>query len=118
MLKLQVTDPGRETEKEIIRKSAQATASTIESVATTEEILRAREEIASLYMDEKITDYIVDLVQATREPAEFGLAQIRPLIEYGASPRASIFLAACAKAHAFLDGRDYRSEDRRVGKDD
>jgi len=107
MLKLQVTYPDRETEKEIIRKSAQATASTIESVATTEEILRAREEIASLYMDEKITDYIVDLVQATREPAEFGLAQIRPLIEYGASPRASIFLAACAKAHAFLDGRDY-----------
>src|SRR5690625_1407830 len=58
-------------------------------------------------MDEKITDYIVDLVRATREPAEFGLAQIRPLIEYGASPRASIFLAALAKANAFLDARDY-----------
>src|SRR5690625_6701660 len=103
MLKLQVTYPDRETEKEIIRKSAQATASTIESVATTEEILRAREEIASLYMDEKITDYIVDIVQATREPAEFGLAQFRTLIEYGASLRESILLAVCSKSQVFLD---------------
>ena len=76
-------------------------------VATPEQLLAARREIAELYMDEKIGDYIVDLVRATRHPAEYGLQGLVPLVEYGASPRASIFLATCARAHAYLKGRGY-----------
>jgi MoxR-like ATPase len=107
MLKLRVFYPDRETEKQIIRQSSAAEPDRITPVATPEEILAARKQIAEVYMDDKITDYIVDLVQATRDPAAVGLARLEPLIEYGASPRASIFLALCAKAHAFLRGRAY-----------
>ena len=107
MLKLRVTYPDRETEKEIMRRMAGKEPLPLEKVAKPEEILAARKEIAGLYMDDKITDYIVDLVHASREPAEHGVAEIEPLIEYGASPRASIFLATCARAHAFIDGRGY-----------
>ncbi len=107
MLKLRVTYPDRETEKEIMRRMAGREPEPIAKVATAAEILSARREIAGLYMDEKITDYIVELVHATRDPAAHGLSEIEPLIEYGASPRASIFLAVCARAQAFLDGRGY-----------
>jgi MoxR-like ATPase len=107
MLKLRVTYPDRATEKEIMRRMAGRTLQPLERVATAADILAARQEIAAIYMDDKITDYIVELVHATREPAEHGLAAIAPLIEYGASPRASIFLAVCARAQAFLDGRGY-----------
>jgi MoxR-like ATPase len=107
MLKLRVTYPDRATEKEIMRRMAGRSLEPLETVATAADILAARQEIAGIYMDDKITDYIVELVHATREPAEHGLADIAPLIEYGASPRASIFLAVCARAQAFLDGRGY-----------
>lgn len=79
----------------------------LDRVVTAEQILAAREEILGVYMDEKIEDYIVDLVQATRAPAEYGLRELAPLIQYGASPRATIYLAIGAKAHAFLRGRGY-----------
>ncbi|HUG40662.1 MAG TPA: MoxR family ATPase, partial [Longimicrobiales bacterium] len=107
MLKLRVTYPDRATEKEIMRRMAGRAPEPLSTVATAEEIMAARAEIAGLYMDDKITDYIVDLVHASRTPAEAGLADLQPLIEYGASPRASIFLAMCARAHAFIDGRGY-----------
>jgi MoxR-like ATPase len=107
MLKLRVTYPDRATEKEIMRRMAGRTLEPLETVATAADILAARREIAAIYLDDKITDYIVELVHTTREPAEHGLAEIAPLIEYGASPRASIFLAVCARAQAFLDGRGY-----------
>jgi MoxR-like ATPase len=107
MLKLRVTYPDRATEKEIMRRMAGRTLEPLETVATAADILAARREIAGIYLDDKITDYIVELVHATREPAEHGLAEIAPLIEYGASPRGSIFLAVCARAQAFLDGRGY-----------
>jgi MoxR-like ATPase len=107
MLKLNVTYPDRETEKEIMRRMAGKAPVALEKVAAPAEILRARQEIAGLYMDDKITDYIVDLVHASRSPGEYGIGEIEPLIEYGASPRASIFLAVCARAHAFIDGRGY-----------
>jgi MoxR-like ATPase len=107
MLKLRVTYPDRATEKEIMRRMAGRPLEPLETVATAAEIMAARREIAALYMDDKITDYIVELVHATREPAAHGLPDVEPLIEYGASPRASIFLATCARAHAFLDGRGY-----------
>ncbi len=107
MLKLRVGYPDREMEKEIMRRVSGREPAPLATVATPAEILAARVEITELYMDEKIADYIVDLVQATREPARFGLGRLAPLIEYGASPRASIFLATCARAHAFLRGRGY-----------
>jgi MoxR-like ATPase len=76
-------------------------------VAEPADILSIRRSIAELYMDQKIVDYIVDVVRATREPRAVGLHEIRPLIAYGASPRASIYLAQAARAHAFLRGRPY-----------
>ena len=79
----------------------------LETVATPEQILAARQEILSVYMDEKIEDYIVSIVHATREPGSYGIASLAPLIQYGASPRASIYLALCARAHAYLQGRGY-----------
>ena len=67
----------------------------------------ARAAIAELYMDQKVVDYIVDLVRATRDPGSVGLAELKPLIAFGGSPRASIALAQAARAHAFLRGRAY-----------
>src|SRR5690606_5218497 len=107
MLKLRVEYPGRDEEKEIMRRVAGQELAPLAVVARPEEILAARREISELYMDEKIEDYIVDLVQATRRPADYGLSDLAPLIEYGASPRATIFLALCARAHAYLPGRGY-----------
>jgi len=70
-------------------------------------VFEARREIADLYLDEQLEEYIVDLVQATREPGRYGLEALAPLIEYGASPRATIYLATAARAHAYLRGRAY-----------
>ena len=72
---------------------------------------RARQAIFDLYVDEKVELYIVDLVCATRQPQDYGLKELAPLIEYGASPRATIYLALAAKAHAFLQGRGYVTPD-------
>jgi MoxR-like ATPase len=107
MLKLRVAYPEKHEEKEIMRRMAGREPAAVERVATPEQILAARGEIAGVYMDEKIEDYIVSVVHATREPAAYGLGDIIPLIQYGASPRASIYLALCARAHAFLHGRGY-----------
>jgi MoxR-like ATPase len=75
-------------------------------VVTPDQILKARKVVDSVYMDEKIKNYIVDLVYATREPADYKIDVAR-LIQYGASPRATIYLAVAAKAYAFLQGRGY-----------
>ena len=76
-------------------------------MVTPQDILRARKTVDEIYMDEKIEKYIVDLVAATRNPEEYKLADLKGLIQYGASPRASISLAVAAKAYAFLQGRGY-----------
>jgi MoxR-like ATPase len=107
MLKLRVTYPQKHEEKEIMRRMAGRELEPMQRTATPEQILAARSEIFSVYLDEKIEDYIVSLVHATREPADYGLRDLAPLIQYGASPRASIYLALCARAHAFLQGRGY-----------
>ncbi len=107
MLKLRVGYPAKDEEKEIMRRMAGREPEPLGRVATPEAIFSARAEISELYMDEKISDYIVDIVHASRHPAEYGLPDLEALIEYGASPRASIFLAVCARAHAFLRGRGY-----------
>jgi MoxR-like ATPase len=107
MLKLHITYPAKETEKEIMRRMAGPALAPLAPIAGAAEIFAARRAIHGLYMDEKIEDYIVDIVQATRDPGAYGLRDLGPLIEYGASPRATIFLAVCSRAHAYLGGRGY-----------
>ena len=107
MLKVRVGYPTREEEKEILRRIGGGGDIPVQPVASPEEILTARKAVAGLYLDDKIADYILDLVTATRDPGAFRAKDLEPLIEYGASPRATLALAACARAHAFLRGRAY-----------
>ncbi len=108
MLKVKITYPNKEEEKEIIRLNlSDEPFETVTSVATAEEILRGRELVRKVYMDEKIEQYIIDIVFATRNPEEYGLTSLKPLINYGGSPRASINLALASKAYAFLQRRGY-----------
>lgn len=107
MLKIHVRYPSREDEKEILWRMAGDQPIGIARVAEPDDVLALRRAIAELYMDQKIVDYIVDVVRATREPQSVGLHEVKPLIAYGASPRASIYLARAARAHAFLRGRAY-----------
>jgi MoxR-like ATPase len=107
MLKVKIDYPSRTEEKEIMFRMAGGDSISVEAVTRPESILDARSEIVRLYMDDKIADYVVDLVQATREPAEYGVPELVPLIEYGASPRATIYLAQTSRAHAYLRGRGY-----------
>jgi MoxR-like ATPase len=111
MLKLRVGYPTRDEEREIMRRMASGHAIPIQHVATPEAILEARARIADLYMDDRIVDYIVDLVHATREPKAAGLDDLAALIEFGASPRATIALAQASRAHAFLRGRSFVTPD-------
>ncbi|HEY5545038.1 MAG TPA: MoxR family ATPase [Gemmatimonadaceae bacterium] len=111
MLKLRVGYPSREEEKEIMRRMASGEPIAVQAVATPKAILEARRHIAEMYMDERIVDYIVDIVLATRAPAEAGMKDLAPLIEFGASPRATIALAQASRAHAFLRGRAYVTPD-------
>src|SRR5215211_3645690 len=107
MLKLRVGYPSRDEEREIMRRMAGGHAIDVRHVATPEAILEARGRIADLYMDDRIVDY----VHATREPAAAGLKDLAPLIEFGASPRATIALAQASRAHAFLRGRAFVTPD-------
>jgi MoxR-like ATPase len=111
MLKLRVGYPSRDEEREIMRRMAGGHAIDVRHVATPEAILEARGRIADLYMDDRIVDYIVDIVHATREPAAAGLKDLVPLIVFGASPRATIALAQASRAHAFLRGRAFVTPD-------
>ncbi len=108
MLKIEVSYPSRDEELEIMRRMARTDEhAEVEAVASPEQILRARDVINDLYVDERIEQYIVDLVLATRQPGAHGLEDLAPLVEYGASPRASINLNLAARAHAFLRHRAY-----------
>jgi len=111
MLKLRVGYPSRDEEKEIMRRMAGGEPIAIDHVATPEAVMAARARIADLYMDERIMDYIVDIVHATRQPASAGLDDLAPLIEFGASPRATIALAQASRANAFLRGRAFVTPD-------
>jgi len=106
MLKLLVTYPNREEELAIMNQQARREKPEVRPVLTPEDILKAREVVDSIYVDEKIQSYIVDIVLATRDPKAYGL-KMENLIQYGASPRASIYLNQAAKAYAFLQGRGY-----------
>jgi MoxR-like ATPase len=108
MLKIGVDYPSRDEELEIMRRMARTDERPdIRSVASPEQILRARDVLNDLYVDERVEQYIVDLVLASRYPADHGLDDLTPLVEYGASPRASINLNLAARAHAFLKHRAY-----------
>lgn len=108
MLKVVITYPKKEEERHIIRQNLNpAGAAKINPVVSPEEILKARQLVREVYMDEKIEQYILDVVFATRFPEEYKLNKLKPLISYGASPRASISLALAAKAYAFIKRRGY-----------
>lgn len=108
MLKINITYPTKEEEYKIMKRMA-VTDKKIEvtPVVGPEDIIRAREVVDEVYMDEKIERYIIDIVFATREPKNHKLNELAPLIQYGASPRASIYLAVASKAYAFIQGRGY-----------
>ncbi|HEX9704206.1 MAG TPA: MoxR family ATPase [Gemmatimonadales bacterium] len=107
MLKVRVGYPTRDAEKEIVGRMASGRPIEVERVADGDEVLAARSAIAELFMDQKVVDYIVDVVRATREPQAVGLTELKQLIAFGASPRASIYLAQAARAHAYLRGRSF-----------
>jgi MoxR-like ATPase len=106
MLKLKVTYPTPEEERSILERMTGPPLSPLKPVVGPAEIRRAREAVASVYVDEKIKDYVINIILATREPERFGL-QLSDLVAYGASPRATIYLTQAARAHAFLRGRGY-----------
>ena len=108
MLKVKIGYPGKDEELKILRKMARAKVEiAVEALMRPEDIVRLRELVDEIYIDEKIEHYIVDLVQASRTPQEYELDGLKELIQYGASPRATIFLALAAKAYAFLQGRGF-----------
>jgi len=106
-MKLEIGYPTREEEKQIVRQVAHGDRGPIEAVVTVEEIAEARAKVAAVHLEEKILDYIVELAFATREPAGVGLEELETLIEFGTSPRATIFLARTSRARAYLRGRDF-----------
>lgn len=112
LFKLLINYPNKEEEREIIRRNILGINEiAVQAVAQIEQLLQARRTVKRVYMDEKIETYILDLVDATRNPANYGLANFQPMLQYGASPRASINLALASKAHAYYQGRGYVTPD-------
>jgi MoxR-like ATPase len=107
MLKIKIEYPSRQEERQILERFASSSpVPHINPVVSTADIMEARELVKEIYIDDKIKDYIVDIVFATRKPQDYGL-DIGTLVSFGASPRATIALSVAAKAHAFLKGRGY-----------
>lgn len=108
MFKLKVEYPGKEDELKILRRMASSSPSMeVSPVLEPSDVKCLRELTDEIYMDEKIESYIVELVDASRHPENYKLAELKDMIRYGGSPRATIFLAMAAKGHAMLDGRGY-----------
>ena len=106
MLKLRVSYPTKKEEKEIMQRIADRRSIDINPVTSPQEIVESRDLVDHIYIDDKLQDYIVDIVFATRDPKAYGI-DVEEMIAYGASPRASIYLNQAAKAYAFLQGRGY-----------
>jgi MoxR-like ATPase len=106
MLKIKIDYPSKTEERKILDRMTAAEIPTPDPVVKPEEILRAQRTVKMVYIDDRVRDYIIDIVFATRQPKVYGL-DLEDLIEYGASPRASICLTQAAKAHAFIRGRGY-----------
>jgi MoxR-like ATPase len=119
MLKLKIIYPSKEEEKAILSRMGKGDVPPVSKVITVDKIIRARDVVNEIYMDPKVEDYIINIVFATREPEKSGLKDLKDLISYGASPRATIFLARVARAHAFIRGRGYVTPEdiKQVGQD-
>jgi len=111
MLKVKVSYPEQQEELEIIERMAKADKPKANKVISLQEVLHAREVVDEIYIDKKIKEYIVHLVFASREPEKYNIKDLKRLIAYGASPRASIYLTVTSKAYAFLQGRGYVTPD-------
>ncbi len=108
MLKLKIEYPNKEEELKIMKRMATTDKKiAVSSVVTPDDILKARKVVDEIYIDERIEKYIIDIVFATRDPGAYKLKDLVGLIQYGASPRASIYLSVAAKSYAFLQGRGY-----------
>jgi len=107
MMKLRVSYPSRAEELDILNRMSHQSIPKIKPVIQPEDILKARANVKEIYIDEKIKNYILDIVFATRNPEEFKLGDLKKMIAYGASPRATLYLTQAAKAYAFLQGRGY-----------
>jgi MoxR-like ATPase len=107
MLKVVIGYPSKEEEKQIMRQNVATTAPVLNTIIKPEDIIRARNIVRDVYVDEKIENYITDIVFATRYPDKYNLSKFKGLISYGASPRASIYLALAAKAYAFIRRKGY-----------
>lgn len=107
MLKVVLDYPKKDEEKLIVRQNVRGSFPEVKAVVKPEDVIRARDLVREVYLDEKIEQYIVDIVFATRRPGEYGLANYAPMIGFGGSPRASISLALAAKAYAFIKRRGY-----------
>lgn len=107
MLKTVIDYPKQADEREIMRNSMKGNYEIVKPVVSVEQILRARAAVKEVYMDEKIENYILDIIFATRYPEKYKLAKLKPLISFGASPRGSINLATAAKVYAFIKRRGY-----------
>jgi MoxR-like ATPase len=107
MLKLKIVYPTKEEEKDILARMGKGVVPSVETIIKPDRIIRARGIVNEIYMDPKVEDYIINIVFASRDPEKAGLADLKNLIAYGASPRATLFLARVARAHAFIRGRGY-----------
>jgi MoxR-like ATPase len=107
MLKVKVDYPSRDEERLIVDRMTGFPLSPVNPVISSTDILNARQTVRNIYVDEKIKEYVLDLVLATRNPGNNGLSDLNTLINFGASPRASIYMINAAKAHAFLNGRGF-----------
>ena len=107
LIKVVIGYPNKEEEKQIIRQNIKAEKREVRALVKPEDIIEVRKIVQQIYVDEKIERYIVDIVFATRFPADYGLNDLTSIISFGASPRASISLALAARAYAFLKGRGY-----------
>jgi MoxR-like ATPase len=107
LLKVKVDYPNRLEEREVLLRMSGGEPIPVQRVLDPKAILAARKSIAAVHLDQRLVDYIIDLVRATREPAAVGLQALAPLIAFGASPRASIALAQSSRAYAFLQGREF-----------
>ena len=111
MLKVHVDYPSRSEERMIMDRMTGVDLPQIHPVISPHIILRARDIVRTVYVDDKIKEYVLDLVLATRQPGQNGLSELSSLVEFGASPRASIYLIMAARAHAFIKGRGFVTPD-------
>jgi MoxR-like ATPase len=119
LMKLKIGYPTKEEEKQILDRMTQSEMPKASKIIDGESILKARETVQKIYVDEKIKDYVLDIVFATRNPEKYNLESLKSLIDYGASPRASLCLIKAGKAHAFIRGRGYVTPEdiKAIGRD-